>query len=184
MNQGMWAGIYRNWTWMGIPVMVIALAALGLLIAGLVTLVKRAQLFRVPPAERQEVHFAEAGQVILSIEGPRGMSRYKHINFELTAMNEERIEGRWTLFGARTTGISTVRVELLSYNIPKPGRYVLSMTGLGAAQGSDAVSAVVFTRPHMKQIVACILGILLAFGVFVTSLVFFVLRVFEKGPET
>jgi hypothetical protein len=62
---------------MGVPVMVIALAALGLLISGLVSLLHKAQLFRVPLAERQEVSFAEAGHVVLNHEGLQGATQFE-----------------------------------------------------------------------------------------------------------
>jgi hypothetical protein len=184
MSQTAWAGVYRNWTWMGVPVMLIALAALALLIAGVTSLIKKAQMFRVPLADNQEVHFTRIGRVVLCAEGPRGTTRFVNVNFELTGMDGERIEGRRVWFSTRTSAISKVRMELLSYNIPYPGRYVLHMTGLGAPQEKDASHAVVFAEPHLGQTVAYILGIVLVSGVFITSLVFFLMRLLEKGPET
>lgn len=212
MNQSVWSGFCRNWTWMGIPVMVIALAMLGWLIAGLVSLVRSAQLFRVPVAERQDVYFNEAGRVILNIEGPRFTTRFAHAKFELAGTNGERVEGQRVWMGVQTSSFSRVRMELLSYDIPKPGRYVLTITGMGdlRAAGANPASGyspvgpeavpgvktpgstasetnalnVVFTKPHLKQTVAYIVGILLASMAFLTSLVFFVLCLFERGQET
>jgi len=68
MSQSFWQGLYRSWIWLGVPVIVIALAALGTLIAGVVGLVKKSTLSRMPLAERQEVQFAEAGRVVLIME--------------------------------------------------------------------------------------------------------------------
>ncbi len=184
MSQGIWVGIYKNWTWIGIPVMVVALAALGLLIAGLVSVVKKAQLFRVPLAETQEVHFEESGRVVLNIEGPRGSRRFAHVGFELTGMNGERIEGARVSVPTVTSGISTARMEMVSYDISKPGHYLLRMTGLGPAEERDARHAVVFTRPYHKQMVACILGLLFAFFVFATSLGLFLFRVLGNRSAT
>ena len=181
MSQSFWASIYRIWIWLGVPVMAIAVAVLVLLILGLISLVNRAQLFSVPLAERQEVQFAEAGRVALSIEGPRFSTRFAHVDFELRSIHGERIEGSRTWLRSRSSGVSTARLELLKYDIPRPGRYTLIMTGLGAPQEKDARHAVVFTRPHLKQTVAYILGMLLAGGTFITSLVFFVLRLRETG---
>lgn len=72
-------------------------------------------------------------------------------------------------------------MELLKYDIPRPGRYVLSMTGLGAPQERDVKHAVLFAKPHLAQSMAYVLGIVLASGVFVASLVFFLLRLTETG---
>jgi len=72
-------------------------------------------------------------------------------------------------------------MELLTYDIPRPGRHVLRMTGLGAPQASDVHHANLFARPHLAQSMAYVLGIVLVSGVFIASLVFFLPRVVEKG---
>lgn len=180
MSESVFESIYRHWTWIGIPVMVVALAALVVLIVGVIATVKKAHLFKVPLSERQEVRFTEAGRVVLSIEGPRFSTRFARVNFELSGLAGEPVESRSALFRARTSGVSTARMELIVYEIPMPGPYVLTMTGLGATQENDARHAVVFMRPHLKQSVAYVLGMLLASIIFITSLVFFLLRVFES----
>ncbi len=181
MTQSTFAIVYEYWVWAGIPVMVAALAALVFLIRGVVATLRKAHLFSVPVAEAQEVQFAEAERVVLSVEGPRFTSRFARAGFELKGVNGDPVEGRRAWFRARTSGISTARIELLKYDIPRPGRYVLRMTGLGPAQDADAGHAVVFMRPHLKQTVAYVLGIVLASGVLITSLVFFVLRLRETA---
>ena len=181
MSQSFWQSLYRSWIWLGVPVIVIALAALGMLIAGVVVLVKKSTLSRMPLAERQEVQFAEAGRVVLIMEGPHLSRRYKQVGFELSGIDGEKIEGRTALFHARSSGIARARMELLTYDIPRPGRYLLRMTGLGAPQESDVQHAILFARPHLAQSIAYVLGIILASGVFIASLVFFLLRLMEKG---
>jgi hypothetical protein len=182
MGESAFVTIYRYWTWIGIPVMLMALAALVFLIWSVVATVKKAHLFKVSLSERQEVQFAAAEPVVLSIEGPRFTTRMAHVNFQLTGVNGDSIEGRRTWFRARTSGISTARMELLEYHIPRPGRYVLRMTGLGAAQEGDARHAVVFMRPHLMQTAVYVVGIVLTSMVFIVSLVFFALRLGETGP--
>ena len=180
MNQSFWQSLYRIWIWLGVPVMVIALTALGILIVGVVGLVKRATLSRMPLAERQEVQFAEAGRVVLIMEGPHLSSRFRHINFELNGIDGDRVEGRTALFHARSSGFSKARMELVKYDIPRPGRYLLRMTGLGAPQANDVHHEILFARPHLGQSVAYVLGIILASGLFIASLVFFLMRLLEK----
>ena len=180
MSQSFWQGLYRSWIWLGVPVIVIALAALGTLIAGVVGLVKKSTLSRMPLAERQEVQFAEAGRVVLIMEGPHLSRRFAQISFELNGIDGERIEGRRALFHARSSGISKARMELLKYDIPRPGRYMLRMTGLGAPQANDVNHEILFASPHLARSVGYVLGIILASGVLITSLVFFLLRLMEK----
>jgi hypothetical protein len=180
MSQSFWQSLYRSWIWLGVPVMMIALAALGTLIAGVVVLMKKSTLSKVPLAERQEVQFAEAGRVVLSTEGPLLSNRAAHVDFELSGIDGEKVEGQRVLFRARSSGISKARMERLTYDIPRPGRYVLRMTGLGAPQVGDVNHAVVFARPHLEQSMMYVLGIVLSSGLFIVSLVFFLLRVIGK----
>jgi hypothetical protein len=121
----------KYWIWAGIPAMALGLTFLILSIRGVVLTVKNAHLFKVPVAEKQEIHFADAGPVVLSIEGPRFSGRFAHIAFELIGINRDPVGGHRNLFHARTSGISTVRIEMSTYEIPRPGSYVLTMTGSG-----------------------------------------------------
>jgi hypothetical protein len=181
MSQSFWAGVFRNWIWVGTPLMVLALAALGVLIPGLVTLVKNSQLFRVPLAAAQEVEFAEAERVSLSIEGPRGTNRFNGLTFELRGIGGEPVAGNPVWFRSRSSGASTARTEVLTFEIPRAGRYVLAMKGLGAEKEGDSSHAVVFSRPLGASMVATILGIVVASGIFIASLVFFLLRLGKPG---
>ncbi len=182
MNQSVYMSIYKYWIWIGVPLMLAAAFALWMLITGVMATVKKAHLFKVPLLERQEVRFDESGRVILSMEGPRFSTRFGRLNFELRELSGEVVESSPALFRATTSGISTARMELLKFDIPRPGPYVLIMTGLGPPQERDAKHAVVFMRPHLGKSVAYVLGIVLASGVFITSLVFFLGRLFEKEP--
>jgi hypothetical protein len=159
--------------------MLLALAALVLMILRIAAILKKAHLFKVPLSARQTVRFARAERVILSLEGPR-FARCGHLDFQLTSVDGGTVAGRRTWFHARTSGISTARIELMEYQIPGPGPYVLCATGPGAA---DTRQAVVFMRPHLKQAVACIFGILLSSAVLIVSLVFFLLRLLGTELE-
>jgi hypothetical protein len=182
MTQSFFQSVYKYWIWIGAPLILISAVALGLVIASTVSMVRKAQLFRVPLVERQEVRFGEAERVVLSMEGPRFSTRFRNLAYELRADDGTRVEGRPVLFRARTTAVSTARMEILTYGIPRPGRYVLRIQGLGAVQAADARHAIVFGRPHLGRTVAHILGMILSAGVFIVSLVFFVLRLLETRP--
>jgi hypothetical protein len=176
--------LYQHWSWIGILAMAASAAMLAWLIRGLVAVIRRAHLFRVPLAETQEVRFAEAGPVVLWVEGPRFTTRFRHVGFALSNEYGERVDGRRILFRAQVSGVSTVRMSLIQYTIPRAGRYVLRLTGLGAVREGDTRHAIVFTKPHLAQTVACILGMILAFAVLIVSLVFFILRLSKAGLET
>ena len=170
----------RNVLWIAPPLMCIAALALGLLIRSEVRLVREAKILSVPLVAEQDVDFLEAGRMVLCMEGPRFSRRFAGLDYELTT-DGAPVEGRTAWFHARTTGVSRARMELRVYEIPHPGRYVLWVRGLGAAQARDAEHQFVFTRPHLAQSVGYIIGMIVSFGVFIASLVFFALRLTGKG---
>ncbi len=176
MDESVIAVVYRHWIWIGPPLMVAALVALVVLIQGTVALARSSVLVRVPLAETQEVRFDELGTVALAMEGPLGTTRFASVDFELTSLSGEPVPARPVLFRTRTTGFSKARLELLRFDLPFSGGYVLHMSGLGAPREKDAAHAVVFTRPHRAEAVAFVVGIVLASGVFIVSLVFFLMR--------
>jgi hypothetical protein len=184
MSPSVFVSIYKYWTWIGVPVMLVAVTALVFLILGVIATVKKAHLFKVPLSERQEVEFLEAERVVLSVEGPRFSTRFARVNFELKGINGDPVRGQRALFRARTSGMSTARMELLKFDIPRAGKYILTTTGAGAAREDDARHTVVFMRPHLTQALAYVVGIVLASGTFIVSLVFFLLRLRETGPAT
>ena len=171
----------RNVLWIAPPLMCIGALLLVFFIWSEVRLVKEAKVLSVPLVAEQNLEFLEAGRVVLCMEGPRFSRRYAGLDYELTTDSRAPVEGRTAWFHARTTGVSRARMELQVYEIPHPGRYILRVHNLGAAQAGDAEHRLVFTRPHLAQTVGYIIGIIVSFGVFIVSLVFFVLRLTGKG---
>ncbi|TCJ11600.1 hypothetical protein EZJ19_15105 [Parasulfuritortus cantonensis] len=181
MSQSVFTTVYRYWNWIGIPVLLVAAVVLWLTITDLIAVVKRSYLFSVPLASRQDIQFAEPGRVTLSMEGPRFTTRFGNANFELRDAAGVVVAGRPSLMRLRSSGMTTVRMELLSFDIPRPGRYTLDITGLGEPREGDDKHAVVFQRPALAPIIIHVVGIVLSAGLFITSLVFFILRLNEAG---
>lgn len=177
----LWSFLDRHWTTIAIPVMVAAAAALISLILGLVATVRQSLILRVPLAGRQEIQFAEPGAVILNMEAPRFSTRFAHLEFELTGIGGDTIQGHRRLVRSRTSGVTLVQVALLSYDIPRPGRFLLTVRGLDAPRPGDERHSIVFTRPIGLKTVGLIVGIILSAGILITSLVFFVLRLRGDG---
>lgn len=166
--------------WIAPPLMCLAVLLLVVSIRNVVRLVKDAKVLSVPLVEQQAVNFREAGKVVLCMEGPQFTTRFARLSYELSTDDGAPVEGRTAWFRARTSGVSWVRMELRSYEIPQPGRYVLRVQGLGEPQERDANHRLVFMRPHLYPSVGYIVGIILSFAVFVASLVFFCQRVLKK----
>jgi hypothetical protein len=171
----------RNVLWIAPPLMCLSALLLGLFIRSEVRLVKEAKVLSVPLVAEQNIEFLEAGRVVLCVEGPRFSTRFAGLSYELSTNDGAPIEGRTAWFHATTTGVKWARVEVRLYEIPHPGLYVLRVQRLGPAQARDAEHRLVFMRPHLAQSFGYIIGMIVSFGVFVTSLVFFVLRVMGEG---
>lgn len=176
-----WSFLYRHWTFIAIPVMLAATAALISLILGLIATVRHSLILRVPLAPRQEIEFAEAGTVVLNMEAPRFSTRFAHLDFGLTGIGGDTIPGHRQLVRSRTSGVTLVKVALLSYDIPRPGRFLLTIGGLDAPRPGDERHSIVFTRPIGLKTVGFIVGIILSAGILITSLVFFVLSLRGDG---
>jgi hypothetical protein len=169
--------LYRSLIWIGPLLLCISGLALALCIRGVIRSVREAVLFNVPLVERQTIEFLDTGRVILCVEGPRFTTRFAHLDYELSTDSGAPVEGRMVLFRFMKSGLSQVRLEVRSYEIPRPGSYVLRIQGLGPPQPHDAEHQLVFTRPHAARSTGYIVGIVLSGLVLISSLIFFLFRV-------
>lgn len=173
--------IYRNGIWISVPLFGIAAAFLAFSVVGLVRLNERSQLVSLPLLNMQTVQFPEAGRVALCVEGPRFTSRFSGLTFDLVSGDGKRLAGSAAWLHFTTSGMSTVRMEMRRFGIPEPGRYTLRIENLGSSRDRDAEHRIVFTKPHLLQTIGYILGIILAGGALIGSVVLFILRLLSKG---
>lgn len=173
--------VYNSWPWIGVPVMIAAGSALVWLAVRLVKLTRQSPLFKVPLAPKQEVWISEPGRVSLALEGPRFTTRFAGIGFELWGTDGQRVPGKPPLMQLRTMGMTTTTMELMKFDISRPGQYTLVISGLDEPSGWDPAHAVVFLQFHISRMVAYIICIVLLAGAMITSLVFVILRLAGVG---
>lgn len=171
--------IYRNGLWISVPLFVISAALLVYFILSVIRVVKEAHLLSVPVIEQQEIEFTEEGRVVLCTQGPLLSFRLAKLDYELIGYGNP-IEGRTSWFPAKTTGLSWVRMEVKSYRIPMPGRYVLHIKGLEPGTTLDSDHRIVFMRPHLARSIGCVIGIVLTSLLFIGSIVLFFGRLLSK----
>ena len=176
--------LYQNGLWISVLMFLISLALLRFFILKVIRVVKQARILSVPLLEQQDIEFAEAGRVVLCLEGPRFSRRFANLHYELCAYGGVNIKGRTKRFHARTSGLRKARMELKSYEIPWPGPYSLRIQGLETGLTADADHRIVFMRPHLVPTITCVLGILLSGWLFIGSIVLFLLRVIVNGADT
>lgn len=171
--------IYRNGIWISAPVLILSAALLAFFILSMIKGFKQAHLLRVPLLEEQKIEFAEAGRVVLCTQGPQLSFRFAKLDYELTG-DGIPVECKKYLFPRRTTGLSWVRLELQSYSIPRPGRYLLRIRGLEPGSKADSEHWIVFMRPHLAKSIGYVIGIVLVGILFIGSIVLFFLRLLSK----
>lgn len=171
--------IYRNGLWISIPLFVISAVLLAYFILNVIRVVKQAHLFSVPLLEEQEIEFAEAGRVVLCTQGPQLSFRFTKLDYEL-AGDGIPVEGRKIWPVRRTTGLSWIRLEVQSYSIPRPGRYILRIKGLEPGRTADSEHRIVFMKPHLARRIGQVIGIVLTGVFFIGSIVLFFLRLLSK----
>lgn len=173
--------VYHNGIWIFPPLFLVAAALLVGSIRAIVMLGRSARIATLPLQERQEVEFTDAGRVILCTEGPLLTGRFAQLRFEFLAADGAPLASHPTLFHAKSTTMSTVRMEMRSFLVERPGRHTLRIEGLGEARADDAKHRIVLMRPHLVQAVGLTIGITLSGGALIASLVLFLIRLTEKA---
>ncbi len=170
----------RQMMWLFLAVSCLSAILLGFFIRGVILLVRQSLIVSIPLVAEQEVEFPDAGRVVLCIEGPLFTRRFARLGYELSAGDGAVVSGRPALFRSRTSGFSTVRMELKVYEIPRPGLYFLRISGLADANAPDPRERIVFMRNHLARSVGYIIGIVLSAGFFITGLVFALLCIIRN----
>ncbi len=176
--------VYRFGLWISVPAFGVSAALLVFFIMSVVRVVRQSHILSVPLLEQQEIEFPEAGRVVLCMEGPLLTNRFGNLDYELRVAEGMPVEGRTTWFHAKTSGLSTVRMELKSYELPRRGRYILSIKGLESAGKPDSDHKIVFMKPHLAVSILYVIGITLSAVLLIGSLVLFLLRLTDKGASS
>jgi hypothetical protein len=71
-------------------------------------------------------------------------------------------------------------MEVKSYRILVPDRYVLRVKGLEPGSPPDSEHRIVFMKPHLAGSIGYVIGIVLAGLLFIGSIVLFFLRLMSK----
>jgi hypothetical protein len=175
--------IERHGMWLAIPCLVVAVFLLVRSITGVVRTVRQARLFTAPLVESQEVELADAGRVVLAVEGPLMSRRHAGLRYELVGPYGLHVTGRRPLFRAVSSGWTTSSIQVMAFDVARPGRHVLRIQGLGGATPDDARHRVVFLRPHVARTVVGIVAIILSAALVIGSLLVFLWGLLGVRPR-
>jgi len=163
--------------WLLTALLLLSVAALGMLIRAVLATLRAARLFDVPLLESQRVEFPTAGPVVLCMEGPRFTPRFRKLRYELRLPEGTAIAGHRILFRTVASGIAKARVTLRTYDLPHAGHYLLDIHGLEPTDVNAPHHRIVFMRPHLARSVALVVGITFVSMLAIASLVFLLLSV-------
>jgi hypothetical protein len=159
----------RSWLLLTVPV---GLAALGLLVATAVSLVRTVRgsvVTRVPVRAEQRVTLDRAGELALSYEGSMLSRGPAGLRFALTGADGAAVPLHGVLFRTRVSSFRRTRMELYDFTLRAPGAYVLRVEGLGPAEyGGDAI---VFSRRFGAALVGHVLALVVLGAAFIGSMV-------------
>ncbi len=177
MSMAFLSFIYKYGVWISLPVFILSVLLLIRCITGVIHAEKETRLVSLPLADRQEVDFAMEGRVVLCMEGPILSRRFAHLEYGLTGPDGRAVSSRPVLVRWSSSGFSKAIMELRVYDIAQPGRHVFEIRGLEDERPSDAEHRMVFTRPHLAQSIAYVLGIVFSAALTIGSLVLFLMRI-------
>jgi hypothetical protein len=177
------SSIFRHGLWIAPPSLGISILLLGHCIAGVIRTGRQARLFSVPLVERQQVEFAEAGPVVLAMEGPISSRRFAGLDFGLVGPDGADVGSRRALLRATTTGFTKATKELRVFEIAVPGRHVFRIHGLSGQAPRDGEHRMVFTRPHLARSMGYVLGIVLSGVLVILSIVLLGLRLSRASAD-
>lgn len=122
---------------------VIALGGFALAVAALRRAAGGPELARVPLAAEHELRIDEAGPVVLHGEGPRFTRRFGGLQFRLLdRMGGTRVAERRPWLRTTVAGGARVRQALVRFDVPKPGVYVLEVSGIAPGPDPEACALV------------------------------------------
>lgn len=175
--------VFGNVLWIAPPVFVLSVALLIFFIKRIIRTVRGARIVAVPLVKNQDIAFAEAGRVILAVEGPLFTRRFARLTYSLVSPSGAEVRGRALLFRTASSGFTRATLQLRTYTIPTPGHYILTIGGLEEMSSPYDGCLVVFMRPHLPQVVASILGIIFSSWLLIGIIVFFLLRLSSGGND-
>ncbi|MFA4904578.1 MAG: hypothetical protein WC600_17750 [Desulfobaccales bacterium] len=148
------------------------LALLWNLIARLRRMLKESVELAVPVARQQQIEFRTPGEKGLHIEGPLFTTAFAGVSFTLRdEATGQAVPLRMVLFRSSVRGFSKMRMLLYRCFISHAGCFDLAIAGM--KEGRDYSDCrIVFAKPYVAKTVLFILGLLLASGLTICSIVF------------
>ena len=132
-----------HWLWFTLPVTAISLIVLPIFIWRLIDIHQSQFVLSVPLRADQEIDIATAGAYVLNAEGPRFSRAFGGLGFRLKDLTDQtEVPLAPTLIPFSSSGMTRSRLSLYGFELEKPGRLQLTVTGItdpSVAEENDLV---------------------------------------------
>lgn len=167
-----------RWLWITIPVAVICLVAVPVIAWRLYVAQRDSVRITLPLVAQQDFEIPQAGAMLLHAEGPRFTTKFGGLDYRLFDVARDRaVPLAAVLFRQSSSGLKQSRLSLRAFEITDPGRYRLTVTGLGTeplAAGHGLVIGLDQRKGLVAHIVALVFAsIALLAGVTMSCIIYF-----------
>ena len=161
---------------LSIGAMVIGVVVLFLAVTRLFALLRATEVTRVPFAAETPVTFNAPGAYVLHVEQPRLSFALGNAEFALRdATSAEEVRSSPVIFRTTVSGVSSARVSVRDFEVPRAGVYRLLVKGIDPAVDVSH-SALIITRPFGAALFGLILAIVFGAACLIGGLVFTALQ--------
>ncbi|WP_282610756.1 hypothetical protein [Pelagibius sp. Alg239-R121] len=155
----------NQWLWLTVPVGLISLIILPIFIWRLVEVHRTQLVLSVPLLVEQEIAIDTVGSLVLHAEGPRFTRAFGGLDYQLTDLSDQSaVPLNRTIVPFTSSGISRSRLSLGAFEIERPGRFRLTVTGITDPTVADENNLVVTHDKRGGTIVTILIVVFSAIG--------------------
>lgn len=153
------------WLWITVPIGLICLVALPIFVWRLIDTHRSELVLSVPLLADQEISIEATGSYLLNAEGPRATRAFGGLDYQLTDLSDQSRVSLGTIVVPYTSsGISRSRLSVRTFEVEKPGRFRLSVSGLSDPSVADRNNLVVTRDRRGRKVGAILLVVFSAIG--------------------
>jgi hypothetical protein len=165
---------------LSIAAMFLGAVVLYVTIARIFSLLRDAEVARIPAAAEAIVAFSAPGTYVLHVDQPRLGMAMLGANFVLREeASGTDVRSRPVILRTTTAGFSTASVSVRSFDIERAGSYRLLITGLDSGSDLSRVQ-LIFARPYTAMLLLLIFAIIFGGACLIGGMVFTALQISGK----
>lgn len=128
----------KQWLWASIPLTLIGLIMLTWMISNLLKIVNNSVIVSVPLVAEQIITIDTAGELVLHGEGTHFTFPFHDLEYQLSDLSDNSIVPLPKVTSRTySSGLKKIRNALYTFNIDRPGKFQLTVSGLKETYASE-----------------------------------------------